>query len=370
MPSFFQASRRHFLQASAAGFLGLSSQTSRSLLAARVPTSESLISLNANENPYGPSEKALAAMRAAFSIAGRYAENDVDLHGKLCRHHNVSPDMVVLGFGSSEILKLCVEAFLDSGKNVIVAHPSYEAVPRYSQLYDIKTIRVPLDSAFKHDLKRMRAAVNADTGLVYLCNPNNPTATIVSHAQVQEFVDSMPDEVPVLIDEAYHHYVQDPSYATAIPLAQRGKPVIVTRTFSKIYGMAGLRIGYAVGRSDLVRRMATYTIWLNSNVLSVAAALASLEDQAYVDRNRQINSRVRARVQEQAKSLGLPCIPSETNFLMIDLKRPTSPVLSALRSKGILAGRIFPPLTNHMRVTIGTEAEMDRFAVALKECLV
>jgi len=264
---------------------------------------------------------------------------------------------------------MAVEAFLGPGKNVIVGHPSYEAIPRYGEVYGVETIRVPLNSKYQHDLKRMRAAVNDKTGLVYICNPNNPTATVVSAQEVKDFLASMPPNIPVLFDEAYYHYADDPSYATSIPFAKDGRAVIVTRTFSKIYGMAGLRLGYAVGREDLISRMSAYKIWLNTNVLTVAAGLASLEDKEFVAQNQKLNAKVREYVEQQVASMGLKCIPSQANFTMIDLKRDALPVLGALRSRNIFAGRLFPPLTTHMRVTIGTSDEMKRFVEELKGLL-
>jgi histidinol-phosphate aminotransferase len=332
-------------------------------------TQYSPVYVDSNENPYGPSEKAILAMKNSFSTAGRYAENGRELHRALCNHHRVDPSMIDIGYGSSEALKMAVEAFLGPGKNVIVGHPSYEAIPRYGQVYGVETIRVPLNPKYQHDLKRMRAAVNDKTGLVYICNPNNPTATVVSGQEVKEFLVSMPPNTPVLFDEAYYHYADDPSYATSIPFAKDGKAVIVTRTFSKIYGMAGLRLGYAVGREDLISRMSAYKIWLNSNVLTVAAGLASLEDKEFVAQNQKLNSRVREYVEQQVAGMGLKCIPSQANFTMIDLKRDALPVLGALRSRNIFAGRLFPPLTTHMRVTIGAADEMKRFVEELKALL-
>src|SRR5262245_34215398 len=192
------------------------------------------VHIDSNENPYGPSEKAIAAMKSSFSLAGRYVHNPGDLHRALCEHNKVDSSMIEVGYGSSEILKMAAEAFLGPGKNVIVAEPTYESIARYGDVYGAQTIRVPLTSDYRYDLKKIRAAVNDKTGLVYICNPNNPTATVVSRGEMEDFLTAMPPQVPVLIDEAYHHYVADPSYASSIPFAKAGKAVVVTRTFSKI----------------------------------------------------------------------------------------------------------------------------------------
>ena len=171
-----------------------------------------------------------------------------------------------------------------------------------------------LDSQYSHDLKKMRAAINDKTGMVYICNPNNPTATIVSAEATKAFVDSMPPDVPVVIDEAYHHYVDDPSYASAIPSGEAGQSGRRDAHFFQIYGMAGLRMGYAVGRGDLISRMSAYKIWLNTNTLTVAAALASLEDKEFVERNRKSNAMARQFVEQQVTKMGLGYIPSQANF--------------------------------------------------------
>ena len=324
------------------------------------------VKIDANENPYGPSEKAIQAIQRSFGQSGRYASNTPELHRALCSHHQVDFGMLDVGYGSSELLKMAAEAFLGPGKNVVTAQPTYEAPARYGAVYDATTIRVPLDSQHRHDLKQMRAAVNDKTGMVYICNPNNPTATVVSAEATKAFVESMPPEIPVIIDEAYHHYVDDPSYASAIPLAKQGKAVVVMRTFSKIYGMAGLRMGYAVGRGDLISRMSAYKVWLNTNTLTVAAALASLEDKEFVEKNRRLNTSARQFVEQQVTKMGLGYIPSQANFLMIDLKRDMGPVVGALRARNVFAGRPFHPLRQHLRVTMGTMEEMKRFVEELR----
>ncbi len=345
---------------------GSSAFSQASLLAS---TSSSFVKIDSNENPYGPSSKALEAMQASFGQSGRYASNTSELVRALCNHHGVSGQMLDVGYGSSEILKMAAEAFLQPGKNVITAQPTYEASSRYGSVYGASTVRVPLDAQYRHDLRAMRAAVDQSTGMVYICNPNNPTATVVSAEAVKSFVDSLPPGIPVVIDEAYHHYVDDPSYASAFALVKQGKPVVVTRTFSKIYGMAGLRLGYAVGREDLIGEMSSYKIWLNTNTLTVAAALASLNDREFVEKNRKLNAAARKYVEDQVTGMGLGYVPSQANFLMIDLKRDMSSVNYALRSRGVHAGRPFHPLNQHLRVTVGTLEEMKRFVEELKTVL-
>jgi histidinol-phosphate aminotransferase len=369
------ASRRRFIQMAGMGTAVLAPFSIE--LEARLDGSQfisksnsepsSWVRIDSNENPYGPSEKALTAIRDSLASSCRYDRTSDELHSVLCSLHQVPSSMVESGFGSSEIIKMAVEAFLRSGKSLIVAHPTYEAPSRCAEAYGSDVVRIPLNAAFQHDLQKMSAAVNEKTGLVYICNPNNPTATVASAAQIKEFLLSIPRRVPVLIDEAYHHYVEDPNYATAIPLVKDGLPVIVTRTFSKIYGMAGLRVGYTVGREDLIGRMVLYKLWLNHNVLSSAAALASLSDEQHVRKMQRTNSEIRTHVAQEVKSMGLTPVPSQANFMMIDVKRDVRTVLEALRSRQISAGRPFSPLNTHLRVTIGTKDEMERFLQALRE---
>src|SRR5262245_47774695 len=238
-------SRRHFLALGGVGvaWSGLSqtavswpNKLSQAAVQALLAPTGSLgpVKIDANENPYGPSEKAIQAIQRSFSQSGRYASNTPELHNALCSHHQVDAGMLEVGYGSSELLKMAAEAFLGPGKNVVTAQPTYEAPARYGAVYGATTIRVPLDPQYKHDLKTMRAAVNDKTGMIYICNPNNPTATVVSAEAIRMFVDSMPPEIPVVIDEAYHHYVDEPSYSSSVALAKQGKAIVVIRTFSKI----------------------------------------------------------------------------------------------------------------------------------------
>ncbi len=179
--------------------------------------------------------------------------------------------------------------------------------------------------------------------------------------------DQIPPQIPIVIDEAYHHYVDDPSYTSAISLVLQNKSVIVTRTFSKIYGMAGLRLGYSVAREDLTAKMASYKVWLNANTLTIAAGLACYEDQQFIAKNKKQNKETRDYVEDELRKLGYETIPSQANFFMIDLKHEMQPVQAALRARNVYVGRPFSPLTNYLRVTVGTRSEMERFVEAFKQ---
>lgn len=357
--------RSNPLQAYAQPSPELAMQESAQSVAPRTETD--LIKIDGNENPYGPSERAVQAIQSAIPRSNRYVLTADKLQHAIANHHQVGLGMIQLGYGSSEILKMAADAFLPPGKSVVVASPTYEGMARYADVRGARIVRIPLDSQHRHDLKKMRAAVNGDTGLIYICNPNNPTATIVGGDELREFSNQIPPQIPIVIDEAYHHYVDDPSYTSAISLVLQNKSVIVTRTFSKIYGMAGLRLGYSVAREDLTAKMASYKVWLNANTLTIAAGLACYEDQQFIAKNKKQNKETRDYVEDELRKLGYETIPSQANFFMIDLKHEMQPVQAALRARNVYVGRPFSPLTNYLRVTVGTRSEMERFVEAFKQ---
>ena len=355
------------LQAYVQSSPGLAMQETAQLSASRTGTD--LVKIDGNENPYGPSERAIQAIQSAIPRSNRYVLTADKLQQTIAKHHQVGLGMIQLGYGSSEILKMAAEAFLAPGKSVVIASPTYEGMARYAEARGARIVRIPLDSRFRHDLKKMRAMVNDESGLIYICNPNNPTATIVGAEELREFSEQIPFHIPIVVDEAYHHYVDDPSYISAISLVLQNKSVIVTRTFSKIYGMAGLRLGYSVAREDLTSKMASYKVWLNANTLSIAAGLACYEDQEFIARNRKQNKETREFVEAELRRLGYETIPSQANFFMIDLKHEMQPVQAALRARNVYVGRPFSPLTNYLRVTVGTRLEMERFVEAFKQVM-
>ncbi len=329
-----------------------------------------LIQLNANENPYGPAPVALVAMVEAHKLAGRYPDDLGDkLQEVLARLHGVESAMVQVTCGSTEMLKVATQAFLGQGKRLVMAEPTFEAPEQYAALTGAEVVKVPLDANYRLDLEAMAKAASARPSLVYVCNPNNPTGTIVSRQALAEFLARVPTETVVLVDEAYYHYVEHPDYATALAFVQAGRNVIVTRTFSKVYGMAGLRLGYGVADANLIRQMRPHRVFQSANVMACTAALASLEDADLVERNRRWNSAARAYVVEEMKRRGYAVIPSETNFLMIHLQRPVNPVIEAFYQAGIAVGRRFSGLPEHLRVSIGTQAELEKFVAAFDNVL-
>ena len=326
------------------------------------------IVLSYNENPYGPSAGALLAARRADGVSNRYPDAlEDEARAAIAKLHSVTPDRIALGCGSSEILQMSDAAFTGPGKKAVAAEPTFEAVLDYARVLSAEPVKIALTADFRHDLPRMAQACDGATGLVYVCNPNNPTGTIMTGDEIASFAASVPASVTILVDEAYHHFVEDPRYRTACDLIDRHPNVVVARTFSKIYGMAGWRLGYAVGSREKIAAMSKFATFSNANAVVLSAAIASLEDRDLVPRARKrLNDTRRWLVAEMAKQ-GRRTIPSETNFVMIDVGGDVTPLIAAFRGRKILVGRKFPSLPNWLRITIGKPEEVAAFAAALKE---
>ena len=328
-----------------------------------------IVRLSSNENPYGPSAAALKAMTDGFSLAWRYPDEYADLLvQELARLNNVTVDQIVLGDGSGEILKLCAAAFTNKDKKLVIANPTFEALARHAGVANAEVVKIDLTPDYGHDLKKMLAAANG-AGLVYICNPNNPTASITPKSEISDFLAKLSPATIVLVDEAYHHYVETSDYESVIPLVKQYPNLIVARTFSKIYGMAGLRCGYCVTQRGNIGALRTHQIFDSVNIMALVAALASLKDVDHVTQGRKLNSEVKKSVCAELDSLGYRYIPSQANFMMIDLRREARPVINDLRGRGVEVGRLFPALPNFLRVTIGTSAEMKSFLGAFKEVM-
>ena len=326
------------------------------------------VRLSANENPYGPPVSAVAAMRDALAVGFRYPdEAQDDLISTIAKINSVSPDQVILGDGSSEILKLAAAAFSSPSRKVVIADPTFEAIGAYARAAGAEVVKVPLTSTYEHDLPKMAAVPNA--GVVYICNPNNPTATISNKAAMRSFLDSVPADTMVLVDEAYFHYADSPDYESVMPYVQMRPNLIVARTFSKIYGMAGIRAGYGIAQRSVIQRMDQQKAWDSMNVVALAGARASLLDANHVATGRRRNSETRQKVVNTLTTLGYDVLPSQANFFMVNLKRPVKPVIAALRDRGVHVGRLFPALPQHLRVTVGTAEEMDAFAAAFRSVM-
>jgi len=372
-------SRRNFIGgATALGALGLSPALVQAApLRSRpwmndyqeVDPYDALAKLSSNENPYGPSESVLEAMNGAWKYANRYGYPDGGIQDAIAEHHGVPRDHILLGAGSGESLEVVGLTFLTPGKKVIGVEPSYGFVYSHATGIDAEAVTLPLLADHRQDISALIGATNehrADVGFVYLCNPNNPTGRTVTAAEVRQLLDGIPEDIPVLIDEAYHHFVEDPQYATSVPYILEGRPVIVARTFSKIYGMAAMRLGYAIARPDIIRAMRAYSTG-SVNALVKWGGAAALRDTKASDWVRRTTLALRKRTTAELEQMGYEVIPSETNFFMVKTGRPASEVRAEFRAKGVAVGRPFPPMLDYLRVSIGTEDEMARFMTAWKE---
>jgi histidinol-phosphate aminotransferase len=328
-----------------------------------------IVRLSANENPYGPSPKALEAMTDSFDLACRYPdEHNNVLIEKLATLNKVSRDQILLGDGSGEILKLCAETFTGKENGALVAaDPTFEAILNNANANGADVVKVPLTSSFSHDLPQMAAA--AKKGLIYICNPNNPTASITPKNELREFVAKAPRATMILVDEAYFHYADSPDYDSAIPLVKDHPNLIVSRTFSKIYGMAGLRCGYCVAQRDKVEQLRAHQMWDSVNIMALAAATANLDDPDQVPNGQRLNKEVKAFTIGELDQMGYKTIPSQANFIMFDCQRSVVPLIKALKDRNVEVGRLFPALPNYMRLTIGKKSEMESFLAAFRQVL-
>jgi len=335
--------------------------------AAPAPKRSGLIRLNFNENPYGPGARVLAAMTGSESAAMRYPDAAyADLQEEIAALDKVAPERVILGFGSTEILRVADAAFLGGDKNVVAAAPTFEAVLDYARVMQAAAVRVPLTLDWRHDLPVMAAQCTSKTGVVYVCNPNNPTGTIVTRKEMQQFFDQVPATTLILMDEAYHHFVDSPNYASATEWLDKVPNLLVARTFSKVYGLAGMRIGYGIGSKDVIAAMSAHLLQDNGSSAGIAAARAALQDQAHVVECRTRINGTRAWLTKQLKGLGCKVADSQANFLMVDMGSDVGPIIAEFRKRGILVGRKFPSMGTWLRVTIGTQEETAAFLAAFR----
>jgi histidinol-phosphate aminotransferase len=326
--------------------------------------------LASNENNWGPPDSVMKAMTGSWKYANRYGYPDGNVVQAIADHHGVKPENILLTAGSSEVLQVVGTTFLMGGKKVVGADPTYATVFQHATNIRAEGIKLPLTRDYRQDIGAMIEATNRnakDLGFVYLCNPNNPTGVVVTAKEVKQLLDGIPRDMPVLIDEAYHHFVDDPAYGTSLPYVVEGRPIIIARTFSKIAALAAMRIGYAVSTPQIIARMRPYS--MNSiNVLAKWGAVASLKDvQGQADVKAKVIA-LRNKTTRELEAHGYPVIPSQTNFFMVGLEgRTVQPVIDEFRAKGILVGRPFPPMLNHLRVSVGVPEEMDRFTKAFRE---
>lgn len=325
-----------------------------------------VLRLDSNENPVGPFPEVVEAVRAALRHSGRYPRfMGPGLVQDLAKAHGVTPEHVLPGSGSGEILRMAVDAFTSAGHPLVAGLPTFESPAARARQLGRPVIEIPVDArTLELDLDAVAGRAKG-AGLVFLCNPNNPTGLLHGAAAVRGLVSRIRATSPdtfILIDEAYHDYVDDPSYESAVPMALADPKVFVTRTFSKAYGMAGIRLGYAVGHPDTMKQMAPWRLGNSVNLLAFAAGQAALGARGALGAERVRNAAARAFTAKVFGDLGFTVAPSQANFVFADIRRDAKSFQEACRAEGVMVGRPFPPCETWTRVSIGTMAEMEQAA--------
>lgn len=324
---------------------------------------DGVIRLHSNENPNGPVPAAIRAIHAAMHESAFYpASVERRVSEALSKAHGIPEERIMLGSGSGEILRVAVQAFCSPAKHLVTAIPTFETPAQFARQLGVPVREIPLDAQLRLDTERMLREVRG-AGLVFLCNPNNPTGHVLPKSTVDEFLRATlaaDPEVVILVDEAYHEFVDDPAYASALPITATEPRVFVSRTFSKIYGLAGLRVGYAFGAPATLDRMHQWRLPNGISTLGQVAAIAALADSAQMRREQEMNRDARRFTAKWFTDAGYTVVPSQTNFVLVDVRREARAFAQACARLQIAVGRTFPPLTNHSRISIGTMAEMER----------
>jgi histidinol-phosphate aminotransferase len=329
-----------------------------------------VIKLASNENPLGPSKRAMDAVADAASSVHFYPDgNAFYLRRAVAGFHGVAPDQLIFGNGSSDVLQILGETFLSAGDHIVFPEQSFVVYSLIRDIFDARATTPPLTDD-TYDLVTLAEAVTADTKLVFLANPNNPTGTYVTKRELDTFLDAIPQSTLVVLDEAYFEYVERDDYPDGMDYLRAGRNVIVTRTFSKAYGLAGLRVGYGVASADIVEMMNRARPPFNVNSLAQVAALAALEDSDHVARSRALNREGMDYLTTSLSRLGLDYVPSVANFLLVHLARNGAEVTQALTRLGVIVrpmqGYAYPL---SIRVTVGSAEQNRRFIAALEEVL-
>ncbi len=367
MPHF---SRRSFLHLSAAAsaaaaFRGMT-EPMLAAAARRRPHSKDAVLIDANENPLGPCQSARDAMSAIIPLGGRYSDNLTDeLVSTFAQQQDLNPDWIYCTAGSTPPLVLSVLAFTSPQKSYVNADPCFESGMRMASVAGARVVNVPLTKTYAHDVKAMLAAA-PDAGVFYICNPNNPTGTLTPHSDIEYLATNKPKDSIVLVDEAYIHLAEMPS---SLDLVKAGKDVIVLRTFSKVYGMAGLRCGFVIARPDLLEKVVARGGQNFMPVTAIVAATASLKDPQLVSERRRINATIRQQTFQWLDRNGYAYIPSESNCFLLDTRRPGKEVRDAMANQNVLIGRVWPIMPTHVRITVGTQEEMEKFQAAFQKVM-
>jgi len=321
------------------------------------------IKLASNENPLGPSPRAVNALRRGLKELNRYPDGSCYyLRDALSSALNVRPEELIFGNGSNELIELAARTYLGPGDEAIMAHPSFVVYSTIVQAAQGKAVVVPL-KAWRHDLAAMASRITSKTRMIFIANPNNPTGTINTNAEMKSFMKKVPDRALVVVDEAYYEYVSSPDYAKSMPYLRK-KNILILRTFSKIYGLAGLRIGYGLAHKDIVSEMNKVRQPFNVNTPAQAAALAALSDTGHIEKSRQINEKGKHYLYRHLKALGIHFVPTEANFIFMTFPEE---IVSRLNDQLLREGVIVRPMgPAAVRITIGLPGENRRLIAALK----
>lgn len=334
-----------------------------------------IVKLASNENPLGPSPKAMAAAQAALSEIELYPDGGgFDLKAALSRKLGVAPERITLGNGSSEVLEFAARVFVSAADEVMFSQHSFALYPIFTQILGARPVETPA-SAWGNDLDAMRRAITPRTRLLFIANPNNPTGTWIGGQELESFIRELPPEVLVVIDEAYFEYASHPAmgaadYPNTLDWIERYPNLIVARTFSKCYGLAGLRVGYSVSHPDVADLMNRVRPPFNVSSVALAAATAALDDEEHLQRSLELNAQGMRQLAAAFGQRGLAYIPSVANFVCVDMGRPAAPLYDALLRQGVIVRPVGNyDLPNHLRVTIGTAEQNQAFLRALDAVL-
>jgi histidinol-phosphate aminotransferase len=328
---------------------------------------EGVAQLSSNENPFGPSPKVREAMKDAFDLACRYPQRHWNkLVEKLAQREGVSPDNIVVTCGSREGLQLTGIEYGLNGGEILTPQPTYWAMMDYAEQFGARINAVPLDKDLQIDLPAMERRISHNTRLVFVCNPNNPTGALLPAKAMRDFCERVSDRTIVFSDEAYYDYVTDTAYPSMVELVKEGRNVVVSRTFSKVYGLAGIRVGYLVARADIAARLRA-RVTGGLNMLAVYAALSALEDESFRQFSLQKNEAGRQYLYGLFKELNLRFIPSHANFVFFHTGKDINQLMPFFRERGVMIGRPFPPLTDWCRISTGTMEDLEKFGSVLKE---
>jgi histidinol-phosphate aminotransferase len=360
--------RRGFAALAAAGFTEFAFAQRANIAG---PAPKDTVWLNANEFPEGHPPAVLEAIQRVVAETNRYHYREFDdFYKAVAASEKLGGDQVMVGAGSTEVLHNIVEVFTSPTRPFITGWPTFEAMPELAAIKGNKVVKIPLRADHTPDVKLLAAeAAKSGGGVIHICNPNNPTASVTNKQDLAWLVDNLPPQTLLLVDEAYLHFCVSPDVESAMKYVRDGKNVIVTRTFSKVYGMAGLRAGYAAGRPDLIQKIAPY----RNNVISIVAARAVLAafdlGPKFIEERRNRIVHARSETTAWLKSKNVKFIEPHANFMMVDVRRNVREVAPQMLAKGVAVGRAFPPYDSMMRVSIGTEAEMAKFRNVLAEVM-